>query len=95
MPVSIVNKRVLTAGAGTTAMTVGELKRLIEGLADNQPIALAIHRGYSDPRESTPDSIELTISDPLPAPAFGAIPPYPPGARGGSVGPAADWEPTR
>lgn len=82
MAVSIVNKRILTANAGTAAMTVGELKQLIVGLADEQRIALSVHKGYSDPRESSPDSIELTINDPRPA-GNPHLPHYPPGVRGG------------
>lgn len=84
MAVKLVNQRILTASAGATSMTVGELKQLVDGLAEDQQIALSVTTGYSDPRESSPDSITLTINDPRPAPSPHRPPPhYPIGVRGG------------
>ncbi len=66
MSVQIVNQRILTASAGVAALSVDELRRLIGGLAGDQKIDLAVTPGYSDPRESSPASIKLTINDPRP-----------------------------
>jgi hypothetical protein len=77
MGVQFVNKRVLTI---TRELTVGDLQQLVAGLAASQRISVAIHRGYSDPRESTPDSVELTINNPQPA-GHGHLPVYPEGVR--------------
>ncbi len=82
MPVEITNTRKLRANAGSNRITVAELRRFIAGLSDGQAVDVGVTKGYSDMRESTPDSVTLTIN--LPEPAATHLPQYPPGARGGT-----------